>query len=170
MRVVSACTEPDSRATGSPHLSRTPGAMLTRAVGLGISCTGPTARVSIAPGVRDKWGLPVARLSGSVHAETTRTARYMYERAHDWLRASGAQRTWGVAPDPGLTGGQHQAGTCRMGTDPANSVTDTTGRVWGHDNLYIADGSVHPTNGGFNPVLTIMAMAFRTADGAARAL
>jgi choline dehydrogenase-like flavoprotein len=43
-------------------------------------------------------------------------------------------------------------------------------RVWGHDNLYIADGSVHPTNGGFNPVLTIMAMAFRTADGVARAL
>ncbi len=120
--------------------------------------------------MRDKWGLPVARLSGSVHAETTRTARYMYERAHDWLRASGAQRTWGVALDPGLTGGQHQAGTCRMGTDPANSVTDTAGRVWGHDNLYIADGSVHPTNGGFNPVLTIMAMAFRTADGAARAL
>lgn len=130
----------------------------------------PTARVTVAAGVRDRWGLSVARLSGSVHAETTRTSRYMYERAHDWLRASGAERTWGLAPDPGLTGGQHQAGTCRMGTDPTNSVTDTAGRVWGHDNLYIADGSVHPTNGGFNPVLTIMAMAFRTADGAARAL
>ncbi|MGV3491188.1 MAG: GMC family oxidoreductase [Devosia sp.] len=130
----------------------------------------PTARVSVAANVRDRWGLPVARLSGSVHVETTRTSRYMYDRAHDWLRASGASRTWGVAPDPGLTGGQHQAGTCRMGTDPAKSVTDTNGRVWGHDNLYIADGSVHPTNGGFNPVLTIMALAFRTADGISRAL
>jgi choline dehydrogenase-like flavoprotein len=130
----------------------------------------PTARVSVAAGVRDRWGLPVARLSGAVHAETVRTSRYMYERAHDWLRASGASRTWGVAPNPGLTGGQHQAGTCRMGTDPANSVTDTAGRVWGHENLYIADGSVHPTNGGFNPVLTIMAMAFRTADGISRAV
>ena len=57
-----------------------------------------------------------------------------------------------------------------MGTDPANSVTDTAARVWGHDNLYLADGSVHPTNGGFNPVLTIMALAFRTADGVARAI
>jgi choline dehydrogenase-like flavoprotein len=130
----------------------------------------PDARVTVAAGVRDRWGLPVARLSGNTHAETTRTSRFMYERAHDWLRASGAQRTWGTAPNPGLTGGQHQAGTCRMGTDPANSVTDTAGRVWGHDNLYIADGSVHPTNGGFNPVLTIMALAFRTADGAAYAL
>ena len=35
----------------------------------------------------------------------------------------------------------------------------------GHANLYLADGSVHVTNGGFNPVLTIMALAFRTAAG-----
>lgn len=130
----------------------------------------PTARVTVSGSVHDRWGVPVARLSGQVHAETTRTARYMYERAHDWLRASGATRTWGNPPNPGLTGGQHQAGTCRMGTDPATSVTDTAARVWGHDNLYIADGSVHPTNGGFNPVLTIMALAFRTVDGVARAL
>lgn len=130
----------------------------------------PAARVQVAAGVRDKWGLPVAMLSGSVHAETVRTAHHVHGKAHDWLRASGASRTWGGPPNPGLSGGQHQAGTCRMGTDPAVSVTDTAGRVWGHDNLYICDGGVHPTNGGFNPVLTIMAMAFRTADGAARAI
>jgi choline dehydrogenase-like flavoprotein len=130
----------------------------------------PAARVTVSGTVRDRWGLPVARLSGRVHAETTRTSRFMHERALDWLRAAGARRTWGLPPTPGLTGGQHQAGTCRMGIDPANSVTDTTARVWGHDNLFIADGSVHPTNGGFNPVLTIMALAFRTADGVARAL
>jgi choline dehydrogenase-like flavoprotein len=130
----------------------------------------PAARVTVAGAVRDRWGLPVARLSGQVHAETTRTASFIYERAHDWLRASGAGRTWGNPPNPGLTGGQHQAGTCRMGTDPERSVTDMAARVWGHDNLYVADGSVHPTNGGFNPVLTIMALAFRTADGVAKAL
>ena len=51
-----------------------------------------------------------------------------------------------------------------MGDDPWASVTDPHGRVHGHDNLYVADGSVHVTNGGFNPVLTIMALAFRTAE------
>ena len=45
-----------------------------------------------------------------------------------------------------------------------------TCRVHGHDNLYVADGSVHVTNGGFNPVLTIMALAFRTAEHVARQL
>jgi choline dehydrogenase-like flavoprotein len=51
-----------------------------------------------------------------------------------------------------------------MGDDPRTSVVDRHCRVHGHDNLYIADGSVHVTNGGFNPVLTILALAFRTAD------
>ena len=37
-------------------------------------------------------------------------------------------------------------------------------RVHGHDNLFVLDGSVHVTNGGFNPVLTIMALAWRAAD------
>jgi choline dehydrogenase-like flavoprotein len=54
-----------------------------------------------------------------------------------------------------------------MGDDPATSVTDRWGRVHGYDNLYVADGSVHVTNGGFNPVLTIMALAFRAAEHAA---
>lgn len=51
-----------------------------------------------------------------------------------------------------------------MGDNPANSVTDRSGRVWGHDNLYVADAALHPTNGSFNPVLTLMALAFRCAD------
>ena len=59
-----------------------------------------------------------------------------------------------------LSAEQHQAGTCRMGTDPASSVTDMWGRVWGHDNLFVCDASLHPTNGGFNPVLTIMALGY----------
>jgi choline dehydrogenase-like flavoprotein len=130
----------------------------------------PTARVSVSAQVRNLWGLPVAQLSGRVHAETLRTARYMFERANDWVRASGAKRIWGTPPNPGLSGGQHQAGTCRMGTDPADSVTDTFGRVWGHDNVFVCDGSIHPTNGGFNPVLTIMALAFRNSSHLAASL
>ena len=75
-----------------------------------------------------------------------------------------------MPPNPILSGGQHQAGTCRMGQDPSASVTDTFGRVWGHDNLFVCDGSIHPTNGGFNPVLTIMALAFRNSSHIAASL
>jgi choline dehydrogenase-like flavoprotein len=55
-----------------------------------------------------------------------------------------------------------------MGTDPATSVTDAHGRVWGHDNLHIVDGSLHVTNGGVNPVLTILALAYRVSRAVAQ--
>jgi choline dehydrogenase-like flavoprotein len=83
------------------------------------------------------------------------------------LQAAGAVKIWSNEPRLYLSGGQHQAGTCRMGDDPATSVVDAWGRVHGHDNLFIADGSVHVTNGGFNPVLTILALAWRTAENIA---
>jgi choline dehydrogenase-like flavoprotein len=51
-----------------------------------------------------------------------------------------------------------------MGDDPATSVPDRWCRVHGHDDLYVAGGSVHVNDGGFNPVLTIMALAFRSAE------
>jgi choline dehydrogenase-like flavoprotein len=50
-----------------------------------------------------------------------------------------------------------------MGDDPRASVTDPFGRVHSMANMYVADGSLHPTNGGFNPVLSIMANAHRVA-------
>jgi choline dehydrogenase-like flavoprotein len=128
----------------------------------------PTAQVDLARDVRDRFGLPVARLSGSVHNETMRTIDFMTAKARGWLQASGARETWHTPITPRLSVGQHQAGTCRMGSDPATSVTDIFGRVWHHSNLFISDASLHPTNGGFNPVLTVMALAFRNASKIAR--
>jgi len=130
----------------------------------------PDGRVTLDPGVTDKFGLAVVRLSGTTHPETVRTADFIGERARDWLRASGAIRVWGEGPVLRLSGGQHQSGTCRMGDDPATSVTDRWGRVWDHDNLFVSDASLHPTNGGFNPVLTIMALAFRNGAHVAASL
>ncbi len=122
------------------------------------------SRVTLDPSVTDKWGLPVARFEGATHEETVRTSRFMHKKAVEWLQASGATKIWGNAPGGrALSGGQHQAGTCRMGDDPQASVADRFCRVHGHDNLYLGDASVHVTNGGFNPFLTAMALAFRTA-------
>jgi choline dehydrogenase-like flavoprotein len=126
----------------------------------------PTAdsRVRLSPTVKDRFGIPVVQLSGSVHPESLRAADMLGEQAANWLTAAGARQVWRTRPGGGLSGGQHQAGTLRMGADPATSVTDPTGRVHGYDNLWVSDGSVHVTNGGVNPVLTILALAFRTAD------
>jgi choline dehydrogenase-like flavoprotein len=122
------------------------------------------SRVRLSPTVKDLFGMPVAQLSGSVHPESLRAAAMLAEQAETWLWAAGARRVWRTRPGGGLSAGQHQAGTLRMGDDPLTSVTDPSGRVHGYDNLWVSDGSVHVTNGGVNPVLTILALAFRTAE------
>jgi choline dehydrogenase-like flavoprotein len=121
------------------------------------------ARVTIDPKVVDRWGIPVARLSGATHSESIKTAQFLHSKAVEWLRAAGATKIWGDPPmQPYLSGGQHQAGTVRMGVDPASSACDPSGKLHGATNVYIADTSVHVTNGGFNPFLTAMALSDRT--------
>jgi choline dehydrogenase-like flavoprotein len=122
------------------------------------------SRVRLSRTVKDQFGLPVAMLSGNVHPESIRAAVMLSEQAETWLWASGARQVWRTNPGGGLSAGQHQAGTLRMGDDLLTSVTDPLGRVHGYRNLWVSDGSVHVTNGGVNPVLTILALAFRTAE------
>lgn len=124
----------------------------------------PESRVRLSKSVKDRFGIPVASLSGSVHPESLRAAEMLGEQAEKWLWAAGAREVWRTRPGSGLSAGQHQAGTLRMGNDPLTSVTDPLGRVHGYDNLWVSDGSVHVTNGGVNPVLTILALAFRAAE------
>ncbi|MFA4873888.1 MAG: GMC family oxidoreductase [bacterium] len=64
----------------------------------------------------------------------------------------------------------HPLGTCRMGADPREAVIDPMGRVYGIDNLFVADGSIFPTALGVNPQMTIMASALKIADGINREL
>jgi choline dehydrogenase-like flavoprotein len=118
------------------------------------------ARVDVDPQVTDYWGIPVVRLSGHRHPHDLEIARFMVARAERLLKEAGATQTWPMLPGKGLSGGQHQAGTCRMGNDPQTSVTNRFGQVHDIDNLFIADASLHVTNGGFNPALTIMALGY----------
>jgi len=128
----------------------------------------PDGRVTVNSVVTDKYDIPVAHLSGTTHPETVRTAEFMKTKAFEWMKAAGVVKMWGDTPRLRLSGGQHQSGTTRMGDDPATSVVDKWCSVHGHDNLYVADGSVHVTNAGFNPVETIMALAWRTSENIAK--
>jgi choline dehydrogenase-like flavoprotein len=63
-----------------------------------------------------------------------------------------------------VAGVAHQAGTCRMGEDPAMSVVNREGRAHELDNLYLVDTSVFPSIGAVNPALTAMANSLRVGD------
>ena len=137
-----------------------------------IAVQGPTqempvldSRVQLDPKVKDRWGIPVLRISGDKHPHTLEIGTAMSRQGGEWLKEAGAVAD--VEEDcraAGLSGGQHQAGTCRMGNDPKTSVVDRNCQVHDVDNVFVVDGSVHVTNGGFNPVLTIMANAYRVSE------
>lgn len=61
----------------------------------------------------------------------------------------------------------HQMSSCRIGTDPRTSVAGPDGQVHGVPGLYVTDASAMPTATGVNPVLSLMALARRTALGMA---
>ena len=57
----------------------------------------------------------------------------------------------------------HQMGSCRMGSDPSDSVADGRGALHDVEGVWIGDASAFPTAPGVNPMVSIMSLAHRTA-------
>ncbi|KAG6633557.1 long-chain-alcohol oxidase FAO4A-like [Carya illinoinensis] len=64
----------------------------------------------------------------------------------------------------------HQMGSCRMGVDPKKSVVNQMGETWDVEGLFVADTSVFPTALGVNPMVTVQAIAYCTAQSALEVL
>ncbi|HEY1761542.1 MAG TPA: GMC family oxidoreductase [Acidimicrobiales bacterium] len=105
----------------------------------------------------DHFGLPVAEFTHSLGENDKRNIEFSKRILRDILEAAGAQDVLTISRYAHLIGG------ARMGTSPGNSVVNRDQRVWAVPNLYIADGSVAPTQGSANPALTIMALSSRLA-------
>ncbi|MFZ0216739.1 MAG: GMC family oxidoreductase [Candidatus Dormiibacterota bacterium] len=114
-------------------------------------------RVTLAE-EKDQYGIPVARFDHSLSDNDQKNMAFSTGVIKDILHAADAQDILTIQRFAHLIGG------CRMGTSPENSVVDEHQRTWAVPNLYLADGSVCPTQGSANPALTIMALASRLAD------
>jgi choline dehydrogenase-like flavoprotein len=122
----------------------------------------PENRVTIAHGVEDQRGIPVARMDYTQCDNDRANIAFAKQTLHEIFDAADAQDVVVIDRYAHLVGG------CRMGTDPERSVVDADHRAWGIPNLFIADGSVMPTQGSANPALTIMALASRLAERLSR--
>jgi len=121
-------------------------------------------RVELDDEVKDAWGLPVARITTSVHENDLRQGRFLIDRCGDILEAGGAKRVQKVYAERVTGNCSHQHGTARMGDDPSISVLNRWCRAHEVDNLYVVDGAPFPTATGANPTLTIMANGWRVAE------
>jgi len=122
----------------------------------------PDCRVTLDPAVKDKWGLPVARIRTGLHVRNLQVGWYLASKGAEVLREMGAENVISFAsgtPPTNLV-----AGTCRFGDDPATSVLDRDCRAHEVENLFVTDGSFMPTGGSVPYTWTIYANAFRVAD------
>jgi choline dehydrogenase-like flavoprotein len=70
----------------------------------------------------------------------------------------------GVSPNRVALFSAHQMSSCRIGTAPNESAADPDGQLWGRPGVYVTDASAFPSASGVNPMLTVMALARRTAS------
>jgi choline dehydrogenase-like flavoprotein len=116
----------------------------------------PENRVTLARET-DGSGLPVANLSYSLCANDRANIAFATKVMNEIWDGAGAQDTLTIDRYAHLVGG------CRMGFSPEDSVVDSSQRAWEVPNLFVADGSVLPTQGAANPALVIMALSDRLA-------
>jgi choline dehydrogenase-like flavoprotein len=114
-------------------------------------------RVTLAQ-QRDARGMPIARFDYTQCENDRANIAYGKQTLHDIWEAAEAQDVLTIDRYAHLVGG------CRMGSSAAESVVDSDQRAWEVSNLFIADGSVLPTQGSANPALTIMALASRLGE------
>jgi gluconate 2-dehydrogenase alpha chain len=124
----------------------------------------PDNMIDLDPNVRDAWGLPAPRMTYDWRRpnEVARV-EFMMKKMEEIGHAMGASVVWRNALSPGAPGAHHEGGT-RMGSDPKNSVVNRYGQTWDISNLFVIGSSTFPSMSGFNPTLTIQALAFMSAD------
>ena len=124
----------------------------------------PTNLVDLDPAVRDLDGLPVARVTYQNHPFELYAREFYGPKLVALMGAAGAKYGY-LEPPTQVPASRHIMGTLRFGTDPATSVCGPDGRFHDLGNLYCADGALFPTSSGYNPSLTIGALACRIAAG-----
>jgi quinoprotein glucose dehydrogenase len=121
------------------------------------------SRLTLDPATKNRWGDPMPAIRHQVDAATQ--ARAAATRQHfQTLFAELAKANDGRMGNVGALNYQdHPAGGCRMGDDPATSVTDSVGRTHDHENLWVVGSPTLPTGGTTNGTLTFVALALRSA-------
>jgi gluconate 2-dehydrogenase alpha chain len=128
----------------------------------------PDQVIDLDPNVRDAWGLPAPRLTYDWRRPNERArVEYMQKKMDEIGRAMGATVVWRQPVSPAGAPGAHHEGGARMGSDPKTSVVNRYGQSWDVPNLFVIGSSSFPTMSGFNPTLTIQALAYMSADAIA---
>jgi choline dehydrogenase-like flavoprotein len=118
----------------------------------------------------DAWGIPVLHINASYGENEQSMAAAMRQDISAILEAMHLIDATAPKDELSMFGKNiHECGTARMGSDPKKSVVDANCKVHDAPNVFVTDGAVFPTQGCYEPTLTIMAISARAGEHIAKA-
>lgn len=126
--------------------------------------------LEIDPDNVDQWGIPTVRFHWKWSSHEINQAAHMQRTFAGIIESMGGRVLSTVHGDDGsraiLRPGQiiHEVGGVRMGSDPDDSALNQYSQSWEVPNLFCMDGGPFVSNADKNPTLSIMAIAWRSAE------
>ena len=135
----------------------------------GTSMPMQQAYLDLDPNYKDRHGQPLLRLTFDWNQNDVRMAKYVTDRAINIMQEVGgqhllvdnqAEKSW----NPYMQHSSHTIGGAVMGADPGTSAINPFLQSWDAHNLFVVGASAFPNNGGYNPTVTVGALAVRAAQ------
>jgi gluconate 2-dehydrogenase alpha chain len=124
--------------------------------------------LDLDPVYRDRYGLPLLRLTFDWHRNDYNLYRFIAARTKEIMEEMGPTRIDDTAELEPFNVHEYQSthitGGAIMGSDPGNSVTNRYGQVWDTPNVFVTGSALYPQNPGANPTDTLAALAYMTGD------
>jgi len=142
------------------------GSWTLSAAGWGETLPHADNRVTIDRDVKDKWGVPVARMDVRWRENERAMQRDMMTSMAEMLDAAGCSdiKQQPVDHPPGHC--IHEMGGARMSIEPTQGVLNAWNQAWDVHNLFITDGACMASSACQNPSITYMALTARACDHA----
>jgi choline dehydrogenase-like flavoprotein len=124
----------------------------------------------IDPEVVDKFGIPVLRFHAKWSDYEIKQAKHMKETFKEIMHNMGAIITWGDDGPENNYGLEvpgkiiHEAGTVRMGNNPATSALNQWNQAHDCKNLFVVDGGAFVSQADKNITWTILALSMRASE------
>lgn len=112
---------------------------------------------------RTAWGDPLPRLNFRDAPESAALRAWSEDQIRELFGSMARAGDGQVLSTRSDSFQDHPAGGCRMGNDPASSVTDPWGRTHDHENLFVVGAPTCVSGGCANATLTYCALSLRSA-------
>ena len=137
--------------------------------GQGTSYSHRNQFLDLDPTYKGRYGQPLLRMTYDYNLNDQRSGAFIRDRCKDIAEKLDVTHIQAVSfPENHYTpytpnDSSHTMGGAVMGNDPATSVLNRYQQSWDVHNVFVLGASSFPNNGGFNPTITIGALALWTA-------